>query len=184
MASLLAGKRMRLIPLEKRHLERRVEFINDEEVQRTLNFDFPTSQAKTEAWFQKMILSRDRVDFAFENLDDRSIFGFGGLINIDRILRKAELYIFIGDKSVWGKGYGRDGYKLITNYGFTELGLNKVYLYQLSFNQKAISATKALGWNVDGLLRSDIFSHGEIKDQYILSILRDEWVNNKIYSEP
>jgi RimJ/RimL family protein N-acetyltransferase len=184
MVSLLSGNRMRLVPLEKHHLERRVAFINDDEVQKTLNFDFPTSQAKTEAWFQKTVLSRDRADFAFEKLDDQSITGFGGLINIDRVLRKAELYIFIGDKAVWGQGYGRDGYKLITNYGFAELGLNKVYLYQLSFNEKAIAATKALGWNVDGLLRRDILSHGEIKDQYILSILRGEWENNKIYAEP
>ncbi|QHD70725.1 GNAT family N-acetyltransferase (plasmid) [Sphingobium yanoikuyae] len=184
MAGLLTGKRIRLTLLEKRHLERRVEFLNDDAVKRTLNFDFPTSLAKTEAWFQKNILSRDRVDFAFERLDDQAIIGFGGLINIDRLLRKAELYIFIGDKSVWGQGYGRDGYKLITNYGFIELGLNKVYLYQLSFNEKAITATKALGWNVDGLLRSDIFSHGELKDQYILSILREEWTNNEIYVEP
>src|SRR5690554_7071360 len=178
---LLHGKRISLALLEREHLQRRVLFLNDPEVQKTLNFDFPTSLSKTEAWFSKNVLASNRVDFVFKDSETSSIIGFGGFINIDHKTSKAELYIFIGDKNYWGKGFGRDGYKLLVNYGFRELGLNRIYLHQLADNAKAIKATEALGWHVEGLLRQDMWSHGQLKDQYILSILRSEWESNEVY---
>src|SRR5690606_40100694 len=71
---------------------------------------------------------RDLHSFPTRRSSD--LIGFGGFININAKARKAELYIFIGDKSCWGKGFGRDGYKLLVNYGFSELGLERIYLYQ------------------------------------------------------
>jgi RimJ/RimL family protein N-acetyltransferase len=177
----LKGDRISLVLLEKEHLAKRAEYLNDPKVQKTLNFDFPTSLAKTEAWFSKNVLNANRVDFSFQSIDTGDVIGFGGLININQKARKAELYIFIGDKACWGKGFGRDGYKLLVNYGFAELGLDRVYLYQLAENSRAIKATEALGWYTEGLLRKDVWSHGELKDQYILSILRSEWENAETY---
>ena len=177
----LKGKRISLVLLERDHLKKRVDFLNDPEVQVTLNFDYPTSLAKTEAWFSKNVLASNRVDFAFVLTDNTKVIGFGGFINVDQKARKAELYIFIGDKSCWGKGFGRDGYKLLVNYGFAEMGLDRIYLHQLAGNEKAIKATEALGWHTEGLLRQDVWSHGELKDQYILSILRSEWESNEDY---
>ena len=174
---------MSLQLVERGHLQKRVEFLNDPEVQRTLNFDYPTSLAKTEAWFSKNVLSPNRVDFTFVRNEDLAIIGFGGFINISPKARKAELYIFIGEKSCCGKGFGRDGYKLLVNYGFAELGLERIYLYQLAENERAIAATSALGWKTEGLLRKDIWSHGELKDQYILSILRGEWESSGVYAD-
>lgn len=179
----IQGKRMSLQLLERDHLTKRVEFLNDPEVQATLNFDYPTSLAKTEAWFSKNLLAPNRVDFAFIRNEDSAVIGFGGFINVNPKARKAELYIFVGDKSCWGKGFGRDGYKLLVNYGFGELGLERIYLYQLAENERAVRATAALGWKTEGLLRKDIWSHGEMKDQYVLSILRDEWEGSGLYAD-
>ena len=54
--NILVGSRIKLLALEKEHLLDRVNFINDEVVQSTLNFDYPTSLAKTEACFNKILL--------------------------------------------------------------------------------------------------------------------------------
>lgn len=178
----LRGPRISLELLDRRHLPKRVDFLNDPEVQTTLSFDFPTSLSKTEFWYSKIALSNDRVDFAFIENDSRHIIGFGGLIDINRRIGKAELYIFIGDKSYWGSGIGRDGYKLLVNYGFAELRLRRLYLYQLADNERAIQATSKLGWSTEGLLRQDILSHGQLKDRYIASLLREEWSSIDCYS--
>lgn len=175
------GSRIYLVPLEKRHLSKRVEFINDPAVQATLNFDYPTSLAKTEAWFSKNVLAPNRVDFALENKAG-DVIGFGGYVNIDRIVKKAELYIFIG-KDYWSGGYGREAYKVITNYGFVELGLNRVYGYQLGDNHKANNSVKKIGWSVEGFLKDDVYSHGELKGRSVVAILREEWVANDVYDE-
>lgn len=178
---ILKGSRVILVPLEKKHLCKRVEFINDPEVQATLNFDYPTSIAKTEAWFSKNVLSPNRIDFAIETADG-DIVGFVGYINIDKAIKKAEHYIFIG-KTFWSCGYGHETYKLITNYGFIELGLNRVYGYQLGHNHKARNLIMKIGWSVEGFLRDDIYSHGEIKGRSIISILRNEWIVNPVYDD-
>ena len=178
---ILEGSRINLIPLETKHLEKRVEFINDPSVQATLNFDYPSSIARTEAWFSKNVLALNRVDFAIE-CKNGGVAGFGGYLNVDKVVRKAELYIFIG-KNFWSGGYGRDAYKLITNYGFIELGLNRVYGYQLGNNHKANNSVKKIGWSVEGFLREDIFSHGEIKGRSVVSILHSEWIDNPVYDE-
>lgn len=178
---ILRGSRISLIPLEREHLRKRVDYINDPAIQETLNFDFPTSMAKTEAWFAKNLLTPNRVDFAIV-LSGGETIGFGGYVNIDRVSRKGELYIFIG-KEYWLGGYGREAYKLITNYGFIELGLNRVYGYQLGNNQKANNSVKKIGWAVEGFIRDDIYSHGKIKGRFIVSILRDEWIENTTYDQ-
>lgn len=171
---ILIGDRIKLRLLEEKDLEKRVSFLNDEQVQMTLNYDVPTSVSKTKAWFNRIVLDTSRVEFAITLSDDK-VIGFGGLINIDQSVRKAELHIFIGDRQYWGGGFGRDGYKLITNYAFQQLGLNRVYGYQLDFNEKAQKAIKAIGWSIEGCLREDIRSHGVTKNRYVVSILRDEW---------
>ena len=180
---VLAGRRMTLRLLERSHLPQRVAYINDPEVQRTLNFDYPTSMARTEAWYSKIVLSNDRVDFAFEVPDRGHPIGFGGLISIDRRVRKAELYIMIGDKDFWGHGFGRDGYKLLTNYAFTELGLERLYAYHLEHNQRAANAVTKLGWRIEGLLRKDVWSHGAPKSRFVAAILRGEWLSNEAYDD-
>lgn len=178
---ILEGSRIVLMPLEKKHLPKRVEYINDPAVQATLNFDYPTSLAKTEAWFSKNVLESKRVDFAIESKSG-DVIGFGGYVNVDRVVKKAELYIFIG-KDYWFGGYGREAYKIITNYGFIELGLNRVYGYQLGSNHKANNSVKKIGWSVEGFLKDDIYSHGELKGRSVVAILRDEWAANDVYDE-
>ncbi len=181
MRNVLEGTKLKLCLIEKEHLKKRVEFINDPEVQQKLNYDYPTSLSKTEAWFSKIVLDPSRVEFTILEKEQSSIIGFCGYIKIDRLANKAEHHIFIGDKEFWGKGYGKEAYKILTNYGFIELGLNRIYGYQLEDNKIAQKTTKSIGWTKEGCLREDILSHGTIKNRFIISILKNEWKVNKNY---
>lgn len=175
-----APPRLRLVALERHHLPLRVAYLNDPEVQAALSFETPVSLARTEAWFSRTLSTSDRVDFALETAEGR-IAGFGGLIHHDRAARKAELYIFIGARELRGRGLGRAGYRLLANHGFVELGLERLYLYQLTSNERALRATAALGFVSEGILRRDCWSHGTLKDRMILSLLREEWATNPAF---
>lgn len=180
---VLKSSRIELVALEREHLKFRVDFINDSDVQSTLNFDYPTSLSKTEAWFSKNCLSSNRFDFTVLDRKTKKVIGFVGFLDINYKASKAEHYIFIGDKNYWSKGFGGETYKLLTNYAFIELGLNRLYGYQLENNVKAEGCIKKIGWTIEGLLRDDIFSHGVIKSRKVISILRSEWEKNNIYRE-
>lgn len=179
--SILKSERVELVLAEEEHLEKRVAYINDPEVQKTLNFDYPTSLSKTRKWFDKTLLDNSRVDFSIFERDNNEMIGFCGFINIEVPVMKGESYIVIGNKDYWGKGYGREANVLLHNYGFIELGLNRIYGFHLTHNKKILKVSEALGKKVEAHLRESIYSHGELKDQYLVAILRSEWKNNDIY---
>ncbi len=181
MRSTLYGTRLYLRLIEVEDLKNRVKWINDPLVQHTLHYDFPTSLARTQKWFDSIIMDKSRVEFSVFNIKNNEPIGFCGFINIDMSARKAEHHIVIGNQSYWGNGYGTETYIIMTNYGFLELGLSRIYGYQNLDNHAAYSIIKKIGWTIEGTLRQDLYAHGKIYDRRIVSILRAEWENNPIY---
>lgn len=173
--TLLRGKTIRLRPVERQDLAKRVDWINDPVVQATLNFDVPVSLVGTEKWLERVAVAADRKDFTVTTGNGEPI-GFGGLIGIDRVARKAEIYGTIGEETYRGRGLGTELYSLLTDYGFLELGLERIFAYQLTHNIAAHRLLEKLGWTREGCLRRDLWSHGKLVDRFVVSILRDEWV--------
>lgn len=172
---LLKGNKVCLRLMEEEDIPNRVKWINDSDVQNTLNYDIPTSLSKTKKWFDKILLDPSRREFSIFTLEGRYI-GFCGLFNMKVPEMKAELHAVIGEKEFWGGGYGTEVYKILVDYGFRELGLNKIYGYQLLHNYGAHRVVDKLGWIREGLLRKETYSHGTLKDVYIVSIIREDWL--------
>lgn len=179
---LLKGKRVYLKLMEDSDIENRVRWINDPVIQNTLNYDIPTSISKTTKWFNNMVMDPTRREFSIFTMDTDEHIGFCGLFHIEMPVMKAELHSVIGKKEYWNLGYGTEVLILLTNYGFFELGLNKIYSYQLTHNFGIHRLVEKLNWKRDGLLRQEIFAHGKLRDMYIYSIIREEW-QNEIYYE-
>lgn len=183
---MLKGDKVFLKLIERSGLPERVKWINDPEIQKTLLYDYPTSQARTEKWFDKIALDLTRRDFEiYTHKTSMSLgpeyIGFCGLMNIEVPVMKAELYAVIGDKKCWSGGFGTEVYKLLVNYGFEELGLNKIYGYQLENNIGAHRVVEKLGWVREGLLRDEIYAHGKLHNLFTVSITRKDWENHETY---
>lgn len=178
---VMRGKRINLRLLEEVDLSKRVEYFNDPDINATLNVPVPVSYAETRAWFSKLLLNNSRRDFSIFLNDTDELIGFCGLTSIDTRHRKAELYMLVGASGCDGKGYGRDANMLLGNFAFIELGLQKLYSYQLISNDRAIRSKEVLGWNRDGVLRKDVFTHGVFQDRATYSLLREDWVANDVY---
>ena len=131
---MLTGKKVYLKLIEEKDMEQRANWINDSDIQNTLNYDMPTSGDKTRAWFRKIVLDSSRREFSIYTVDGNKYIGFCGIFNIEMPVMSGELHCVIGDKSYQSGGYGTEAYKLLVNYGFEELGLNKIYGYQLTHN--------------------------------------------------
>lgn len=171
----LRGKKVYLKLIEEQDLEKRAEWINDPVIQDTLNYDVPTSLSKTKAWFHKIQLDSSRREFSVFTVDGDEYIGFCGLFNIQVPVMKAELHCVIGNRDYQSGGYGTEAYSLFQDFGFEELGLNRIYGYQLGHNAAAHRVVEKLGWKREGLLRNDLFSHGKLKDRYVVAIIREDW---------
>jgi RimJ/RimL family protein N-acetyltransferase len=155
----------------------KVAWVNDEEIREMLIHDY-ISISGTKAWYQKISSSNTRKEFMICLVENNEAIGFTSLKNIDLTNSKAELSMLLGNKLHWGKGHAKEARKLLINFAFNELGLNKIYTYNWIKNEKIIALNQKLGFQIDGVLRNDIFFKGEFRDIAIMSILKNDWLTD------
>lgn len=155
----------------------KVLWINNDQVMKTLNFDFPISIINTENWIRNVANKGNRKDFIVCDKNTNEPIGYAGLLNIDFKNWKSESYMGIGNVECWGKGYGYEIKYLLCEYAFDFLNLKKVYSYHHNDNFAMIKINEKLGGKLEGVLRKDLYlPNGVIKDKVIISILKDEFV--------
>jgi len=133
------------------------------------------SEAGTKNWFEKTVLNSNRKEFMICLVESDESIGFTSIKNIDLVNSKAEISMLIGNKNYWGKGYAKLTRKLLLSYAFDELGLNKIYTYNLLENKKIIGLNKKFGFKIEGELREDIFFKGQFRTRVIMGILKKDW---------
>jgi UDP-4-amino-4,6-dideoxy-N-acetyl-beta-L-altrosamine N-acetyltransferase len=169
---VLRGARALLRPLALTDLRRCVKWFSDPEVIRFLGRNSPVTMAEEERWFRDYERRTDEQIFAIEVEGDH--IGNLGLHKIDRIHRKAEVGIVIGEPTFWSKGYGTEAMRLALRYGFDDLGLNKVSLDVLETNVRAIRTYERLGFQREGLHRDEAYKDGRFINVIRMSLLARE----------
>lgn len=64
--------------------------------------------------------------------------------------RSAEVGIGIGEPALWSRGLGREALGLLVRHLIDDLGAHRVSLHVLAYNDRAIAAYKAAGFEVEG----------------------------------
>jgi len=149
-----------------------VKWFSDPEVIRFLGRSTPVTLAEEERWFHDYQRRGEDQIFAIE-VEGRHI-GNLGLHRIDRIHRKAEVGIVIGEPEFWSKGIGTDAMRVALRYAFGPLEVNKVSLEVLEYNARAIHAYEKLGFRREGVHREDVYKDGRFVDVVRMSLLARE----------
>ncbi|MBR5229294.1 MAG: GNAT family N-acetyltransferase [Firmicutes bacterium] len=88
---------------------------------------------------------------------------------------KAEVWrIYIADKNLRGKGYGKQAMEAVLGYCFDMLDLQRVYLDHYTGNPAA-QLYLSLGFKYEGVLRRNCRKNGVLYDVHLMSMLRDEY---------
>lgn len=162
---------------KREDIPKKVEWINNPENNQFLHYDIPIEIEKTQKWFDNNIGRTDRYDAVIEV--DRVPCGTIGLLSIDRKNSKAEYYIAMGEIALKGKGISTKATKLILDYAFKELDLNKVYLYTETENVPAQKLFEKIGFVKEGCIRDDLFSHGRFVDRYVYGICKNDYLKEE-----
>ena len=96
------------------------------------------------------------------------------LQDIDRLHKKAEYGIFIGESNLQGKGYGTLAADMMLTYAFDTLGLHRVYLRVLETNQRAIRSYSKAGFIKEARLVDDVYINGEYHNIVIMGVINRE----------
>ncbi len=101
--------------------------------------------------------------------------GLTAFHRIDWVGRMAIFYIAIADTKNKSKGFGSETTKLIMNYAFNTLNLNRVQLHVAVENVKAIAVYKKTGFEIEGTLRQAMFGEGKFHDFYVMGLLKEDF---------
>ena len=160
---------VRLCPLERRHLDKTLEWANDQELMRLLNRANAVTPDEHEQWFAAIQNRDDCCYFAIESGDSKHL-GNVWLWNIEPRHRRAELRIVM-DLDHAGKGAGTEAIRRLCDYAFERLNLHKVYAYVLAINPRARRSFEKAGFVLEGTLREDRWTGEFFTDVHLLGKL-------------
>ena len=132
---------MEIRRLQREDLETRVLWMNNPLIYSNMHFEVPILMDKTILWYENNLTNENRFDITV--LEDGLIVAFGGFTSINREIGKAETYLFT-NPGMLHKGIGTRAKKLICSYGFTELGLNKLYFITNEDNYASIRVNEKM----------------------------------------
>ena len=107
-------------------------------------------------------------------LPDQTPIGAITYLNYDSVQRKAELRKLIGDKNWRGKGLAKEATRLWLEYGLARLQLRKVFLDTLDTALHNIKLNEELGFQIEGILRNEVYFDGQMHDVLRMGLIREE----------
>lgn len=171
----MKGEKVFLRILEKDDIPRTQKWIIDPEISAIMGYLPVFSLSHQLDWYDKISKAGDRYIFAICLNETNEHIGNIGLGNINWVHRHAMFNIFFAEKSNHSKGLGTEASRLILDFAFDRLNLNKVYLQT---SEKFVAANKMyqkLGFSQDGILREHYYIDGKYEDKIIYSILKSEF---------
>jgi RimJ/RimL family protein N-acetyltransferase len=178
---LLEGKTVNLRVMEKDDLPLFVEWVNKPEVFGEYN---PLHQmSKTEA--EKMLDNpSDIKPFIIEKKDGSKI-GFivhFHVLHLGTGTKQLEIgYSLIPSER--GKGFCSEAVKIMVDYLFLSKDIMRIQAQTDQRNGASQKVLEKAGFKKEGILRKNFFMRGEWTDDYIYSIIREEWKEPKILTK-
>ena len=175
MSSVLEGERVYLRPLQESDVEAFSLWYRDGQVTRFLGMK-PLSRDTAKALFDQLLNDPNGIYFGIIKKREERIIGYVFLAHILKSHRVArEFGIVIGDKNLWGHGYGSEATKLILDYGFKHLKLHRIQLIVLDFNERARYMYQKLGFIEEGIQREALLVNAKWHNVIMMGILEKEF---------
>lgn len=157
-------ERLKVVPFSAEYLtERYVSWLNDPDVMRFSDqrFKHHTLESCREYW-----LSFEGSDNGFWAIvaKDSKLGHIGNITTYrDAVHSVADISIMIGEKAVWGRGYGSESFSAMCKYLFDLCGIRKVTAGTLAVNHSMLGIMRKVGMIDDGRrIRQCIYGNVEV----------------------
>lgn len=122
-------------------------------------------------WFKNLEIEETGIWFAICSSNNKTFYGAGGLNNISKEHKKAEIGFWLLT-DFWRKGIMTEALPLICNYGFTHLDLHRIEGFVESENINCKKALTKLGFLHEGTMRDCEIKNGAFISLDIYSKLK------------
>jgi RimJ/RimL family protein N-acetyltransferase len=117
---------------------------------------------------------RRAVHFAIQPKTEPQLIGAIALRAIEAEHSQAELSFWIG-VPWWGRGFATEAVRVVTDFGFTQLGLNRLYAHHMARNPNSGRVLEKVGFKPEGLLRQRVRKWDVFEDVVLMAMVRADW---------
>ena len=155
----LRGQRIKLRPFTEEDLPRRASWVANEEVSFLMTGRHPDREdVDVDLWWECHQENPYTAVIAIEDEAGR-VIGAVDLF-VENLKQKSYgLYILIGDRAKWGKGYGSEALMTLLRFCFDELRASTMLLNVFEFNRRAVRCYEKCGFGVVSSVEQ-AFEHG------------------------
>ena len=170
---MLEGKNVNLRVVEKEDLPLVGEWRNNPEFQGEYNLLIQESKAELEKRYDNF--RPEEKWFLIEKKDGSEI----GLIVLEPEdgMQEIGYSIFPSER---GKGYCTEAVIVIVDYLFLSKEIVRIQAHTDTRNSASQRVLEKAGFKREGIIRKHIFMRGEWRDEFLYSILREEWKEPRI----
>jgi RimJ/RimL family protein N-acetyltransferase len=169
----LADEAIRLIPLAPAHEPALAALVQDEDVRTYTRVPTKPTPGFAATWLDSYVKGwRDgsRAGFAVET-HEGEFLGLGLFVRIEHDAQQGEIGYVVGP-AARGKGVATSTLRLLTDWGFAQLGLERIELWIDTTNPGSERVAERAGYVREGVLRSYWFKEDIRRDFGIWSRLR------------
>lgn len=168
--------RVYLRALEPEDYKTSILWRNDDEINNMLGgMKRYVSEAYEAKWVNDAIFHSNDVRLAVCLKENDLYIGNVYMTDIDEHNQSCVSHILIGNKKYWSKGLASEAYQLALEYMFKERNMHRIMAVILENNKASLKMHQKVGYQIEGLMRNSIYKNGQWQNQYILSILKNEY---------
>ena len=165
---------IKLIKLEKIHLELVMNWRMKKEVTKYMFTDPILTMEKQVDWFKNI---KNELYWIIEK--ENQPIGLINIVNINVNDKSCYCGHYIGEEGYRGIGIGKNVECNIYDYIFETLKLNKIYFEVIGYNIAAIRLHQSLGCEKERILKDYIKKYNEYHDVIVFSMEKEQWLNIK-----
>ena len=172
---MISTPRLHLWSLERHDLMKNYHWANQRQLIRwTGMHPFPKTAGELERWFDTLSGRQDMKIFSIKNKEGEYL-GNIELRDIDYLVGRAEMGIFLADPESRGLGLGREAMEGLIEFSFDDLRLHRLYARILEHNSAAQKAFLSCQFQLEGRERQAHYDQGRHWDVLFYGLLAPEW---------
>ena len=171
----IMGTGVTLRRIEREDLVHIRRWLDDDETRTLIGATSPMTAEEAEQWYDRITGDPSRIWYVIVEDADERVIGEAGLLRMMPEWRTTDMTVIVGEKDEWRKGYGSEAGRLLLDLAFNYLGMHRVAIGVVGFNDAALAFWRKLGFREEGVQRDGYFHDGRFHDFVMMSVLEDEW---------
>jgi RimJ/RimL family protein N-acetyltransferase len=148
---------------------------NDRRIWRNLRdrFPHPYNLSHAEAFITMTMKMSPRTFFAIA-VDGEAVGGIGYTLHDDVERASAEVGYWLG-ALLWGRGIATSALIALTRYAFDQhADLHRIFAVPYAWSTASVRVLEKAGYSLEGRMRRSAIKDGQVTDQLLYAILREE----------